>query len=271
MIGLLERKLRQALSARAFDRRLLISFAGTEFGRHIEIGVTTCLQSKIAAGGVSVSRFEIERCASKQSSLDATMRDTIVNVVEKAIGGIPEGDVRQWNGCYEQVTGLPSTLPPPTAAPGCSDGTREALTDVRRYPRIAACGATWRRTSLLSPRTGASCGGSNGCAAPADACAANWHVCKANDLRRYLTPEECDALSPGEFVAASGDQVCAGCGIGGGNGAVCCGRGCVLQNGSCVWPGRTAWMGMIDGHIEACGDIEMLWDPGRYGLLCCQD
>lgn len=160
------------------------------------------------------------------------------------------------------------------SAYGCADGSREAFNDLTKYPGIAGCGATWKMNTLLAPRTGASCGDVVECAVPADACAPGWHVCGVGeygprDLSDKVGADECRDASPGEFVAALGDQTC-DC-FRGGLGAVCCGKNCVQQNGSCVWKGATAWFGMVDGHVQACADVEMRWDTSAYGILCCAD
>jgi hypothetical protein len=160
---------------------------------------------------------------------------------------------------------------------GCSDGTREGLTDIVLFPDIAACGARWSMASLRVPRSSASawCGGESDCASPADACSASWHVCGATggsaDLSTRISADQCRRLSTGEFVAALADVACDECGVGNGYGAVCCGESCVNQESSCVWPGETAWFGVVEGHVQACGDIELKWDVGAYGVMCCRD
>lgn len=158
---------------------------------------------------------------------------------------------------------------------GCSKGARAALLDLQQYPNIAACAAHWPMASMRARKTGKPCGGVQGCNVPADACSAGWHVCGdssngADELRASLNAELCAGLAPGRFIAGLSDSVCDGCGTGGGRGAVCCGTRCVQQNASCVWPHKTAWAGITNGHINACGEVEIsAYEQG--GVLCCRD
>jgi hypothetical protein len=43
----------------------------------------------------------------------------------------------------------------------------------------------------------------------------------------------------------------------------------VQQNGSCIFAGSTAWLGVIDGHRHLCSDIEAKYST--QGVLCCLD
>jgi hypothetical protein len=156
---------------------------------------------------------------------------------------------------------------------GCSDGTREAFVPLEDWPRLAGCTARWPRASLRDPKTGEPCGFELGvCAAPADACGAGWHVCAQppygpQELSEQATAEEC-AAQPGAYVAAVGDQFCEPCSAVG-DGAACCGDRCVQQNGSCIYPGKTAWFGVVEGYKNVCGAIES--DLVQRGVLCCRD
>jgi len=58
--------------------------------------------------------------------------------------------------------------PPIVIGNGCADGTREALTDETKYPRIAACTGT--------------CAGYIDGASAATLCSNGWHVCRGNDV-----------------------------------------------------------------------------------------
>ena len=160
-------------------------------------------------------------------------------------------------------------------ADGCSDGTREALRDVALFPDVAACGARWQMSSLAAARTSQrTCGGDVECTSPADACQTGWHVCGINgpkELVDNLSGKQCAGMTDGGFVAAQPNSSCDKCGVGAGYGAACCGKNCVQQLGSCVWPGSTAWFGVVDQHIQACGEIEMRWRTDQHGVLCCRD
>ena len=155
---------------------------------------------------------------------------------------------------------------------GCSDGTREGFLPASRWPHLAGCTAKWPRSSLRAPKTGAVCGFELGeCQVPADACGKGWHVCAMPpfgpaEVSEQATAEEC-AAQPGAFVAAVGDQMCEPCSEQG-SGAACCGARCVQQNGSCIYPGMTAWFGVYNNHINRCGDIES--NLVQRGILCCR-
>lgn len=157
---------------------------------------------------------------------------------------------------------------------GCSDGTREGFLPVSTWPRIAGCTAYWQVGSLRAAKTGVACGyESDECAVPADACGPGWHVCASpeygpTEISSQATQEEC-AAQPGAFAAAVGDQHCEPCGeLGTNDGAACCGARCVQQWGNCIYPGLTAWFGVIDGYKNVCGAIESYYD--QQGVLCCR-
>ncbi|HET7544318.1 MAG TPA: hypothetical protein VFK05_30820, partial [Polyangiaceae bacterium] len=155
---------------------------------------------------------------------------------------------------------------------GCSDGTREAFLPISRWPTIAGCTAKWPRSSLRAAKTGSACGyETNLCTVPADACGTGWHVCASppygpSEISSQATEAEC-AIQPGAFVAAVGDQFCEPCSADG-DGAACCGERCVQQYGSCIYPGMTAWFGVVDDFFNACGDIQS--DLVQAGVLCCR-
>jgi hypothetical protein len=162
---------------------------------------------------------------------------------------------------------------------GCSDGTREAFADRDRYPTIAGCAAQWPSSSLRAAAVGPACGNSlnrPSCSAPADACAQGWHVCGnavsgPQDLLSRVSEGEC-LTQPGRWAVALGDYTCASCGDGFGAGAVCCGTGCLVQGGDCLWPGRTPWFGLKkDNYVNACGSIEQPEMSTEVGVLCCHD
>jgi hypothetical protein len=155
---------------------------------------------------------------------------------------------------------------------GCSDGTREGFLPLSSWPTIAGCTARWPRSSLRASKTGSPCGyETNVCAVPADACGTGWHVCASppygpTEISSRATETEC-ATQPGAFVAAVGDQYCEPCSVDGA-GAACCGERCVQQNGNCIYPGMTAWFGMVNDYINVCGAIES--NLVQRGVLCCR-
>jgi hypothetical protein len=170
---------------------------------------------------------------------------------------------------------------------GCADHTREAYVDLARFPTIAGCAATWLGAKdLRAPATGAACGNDGtACVAPADACAAGWHICvtggDATELRTALTGSQCDA-EPGSYVAAASHctppvQTCTlgmtvfPCPTNAGyvpcTQPICCGTTCDAVNAcqDAVWPGQThenAAMG------PSCGTT---LPTSQDGVLCCVD
>ena len=155
---------------------------------------------------------------------------------------------------------------------GCSDGQREAFLPTSTWPHIAGCTAAWPSSSLRDPKTGGPCGLELGvCQVPADACGKGWHVCAIppfgpTEVSTQATEEEC-AAQPGAFVAAVGDQICEPC-TADDTGAACCGTGRVQQNGSRIYPGMTAWFGVVNGYVNLCGAIES--NSAQRGVLCCR-
>ena len=171
------------------------------------------------------------------------------------------------------------------AVVGCADGRREAFLDAGRYPAIAGCLGVWAgRQSLRSAPTGRACGDGLGpCAAPADLCAAGWHVCGSGgavaDLRQ-VSPEACEQAGGGRFVAGiSHCQDQHGCTVdprpqanyacyptGWCSQPVCCGRDCG-EFGPCrdgVWPQQTH---IPFGQNQGCGSTE---SRRASGVLCCR-
>lgn len=166
--------------------------------------------------------------------------------------------------------------PMDVAAAGCADGTREAFHDAGRFPAVAGCSAAWDGAqSLGAPPTRAACGdGLGGCAGPADACAAGWHVCAAPRELRALDQASCTHAGPGQFLggasACVGEDACAeptdglSCmSEGACSGAVCCGTLCTLGPPACA---RSA--ARLPRAGVACGAVESA--PPR-GVLCCKD
>ena len=174
----------------------------------------------------------------------------------------------------------------PPAVVGCADGRREGFLDVDRFPRIAGCMATWADApTLRAPATGASCGDGIGtCAAPADACAAGWHVCVSSgnpaDLTSSASSEQCLHAGGGYFASAMSH--CNGpsstCNYADDPGEtasclpsawcsepVCCGSSCARTAGcrDGVWPGATRLGSSADG----CGRFRA---PTVSGVLCCR-
>jgi hypothetical protein len=170
------------------------------------------------------------------------------------------------------------------AAVGCADGTREGFVDATAFPSIAGCEATWSGSpSMRSAVTGAACGdGIGGCAVPADACAAGWHVCGANAVSdlRALSPLDCANAGDGTFVSATShcaSQAQPACSYdttstasyscyasGWCSEPVCCGGGCT-RFGNCpsgVW---TEWTHITWG-TGSCGAMP----APAGGVMCCR-
>jgi hypothetical protein len=159
---------------------------------------------------------------------------------------------------------------------GCSDDTREGFPDLVAFPTIAGCSAAWPLASMRAPRVQGACGNSlSTCSVPAEACALGWHVCgnAANgpaDLTARVTSTQCNT-TPGRWAGALGDLSCEDCSSATASGSICCGADCVQQNRDCLWPGMTAWFGVVNGVINLCTGTE---NPQLYpdvGVLCCRD
>ena len=164
---------------------------------------------------------------------------------------------------------------------GCSDGEREAFTNITDYPRIAGCAASWQGTpSMRAPAEGAACGDDLGaCAVPASACELGWHVCATSGAFTELTAisaEACHgAAATGRFLAASSHctstSACQYAAIlpcfeaGFCSEPVCCGPDCYPSPGcpDGVWSAGT-WTSAPAS--EGCGA-----QPSAQGLgvLCC--
>jgi hypothetical protein len=170
----------------------------------------------------------------------------------------------------------------PGGGTGCSDGQREGFVDLVRFPRIAACGATWQGSvSLRATSTGAACGDDlRTCTVPADACAAGWHVCARDGARTdlaALSASQCqDEGGPGTFAA--GTSHCAPlmteceyppllpCFESGPcSQPMCCGQQCRGGNQcrDAFWPGETNATG-----TAGCGAFVA---DEATGVLCCAD
>lgn len=93
----------------------------------------------------------------------------------------------------------------------------------------------------------------------------------AQDLLSRVTEDECLGQQ-GRWAAALGDYSCTRCESGFGAGAVCCGNGCLVQGGDCLWPGRTPWFGLKeDNYVNSCGDIVQPQASNDVGVMCCRD
>jgi len=98
-------------------------------------------------------------------------------------------------GCGPDAVGTDPTVV------GCSDGTRELMTDPASYPLIAGCSGAWSLGGTVSPAAmSQQCGGvagDNGCnplgmgCSVADLCAAGWHVCDSAAEVSVKSPDGC--------------------------------------------------------------------------------
>ena len=172
---------------------------------------------------------------------------------------------------------------------GCSDGEREGFFDLAAYPNVASCAATWSGTpSMRDAPTGVACGDELGpCAVPADACAADWHVCGASgELAEIVAIGSLACMTDagqGEFSAAIShcdtnvDDTCvaspdgtlpcfpsAWCGE-----PVCCGDGCgnPMCTSDVFTDGNTHVTGVSNEINAGCADQPA---PSSGGVLCCR-
>jgi hypothetical protein len=157
---------------------------------------------------------------------------------------------------------------------GCSDNTREGFPDRVAFPSIAGCSAAWPMASMRAPRVQSACGNSlRMCNVPAEACALGWHVCGSTgpaDVTTRVTSAQCNT-TPGRWAGALGDLSCEDCSSAAASGSICCGAGCVQQNRDCLWPGETAWFGVVNDVINLCTGTENPQLHVSVGVLCCRD
>lgn len=220
----------------------------------------------------------LDATADSGPSRDATAADAVTSDAEPPDIGTPCGGegLRCCNSTCESNLACTS-LDQCVSNVGCSDGARDGFANRTTFAAIAGCFAGWPASSLRAATTGAACGNDTQvrCAVAADACARGWHICGTpphgpTDITAKITSGQCRAET-GRFAAAMGDQQCDPCSaVDVGFGAVCCGDGCLLQGGDCLWPNDTAWFGSLDGHTNLCGDTENNY-PDFAGVLCCLD
>jgi hypothetical protein len=167
---------------------------------------------------------------------------------------------------------------------GCSDGAREGFFDENAFPTIAACAASWAGSpSLRATATGTACGDdlATDCGAPADACAAGWHVCGTagdpTELSGRASQAECasaggaDATSKFVIAMSHCTTICTydtpyGCeAMNVCSEPVCCGGGCRSDQGclAAVYP-TTA---ITSDTSNGCG---MMPASLVTGVLCCK-
>ncbi len=199
--------------------------------------------------------------------------------------GPPPDDARAIDAAIGDATAVDAGADAPTQnLSGCSDGQREGLADLVKFPRIAGCAATWSgMPSMRAASTGVACGDDLGaCAVPASACATGWHVCGASGAISELTAlsvDDCHAAAPtGRFLAAMShcannvDTCVYGSTLpcydtGWCSEPVCCGQGC-SQGAGCadgVWPAGTQ---ISADDSNGCGGLPSAAD---LGVLCCRN
>lgn len=168
---------------------------------------------------------------------------------------------------------------------GCADGKREGFADIKEFPDIAGCNASWEGVAnLRAPATGNACGNDlKPCKVPADACAPGWHICGQDGSIEEISrigAERCANAGDGRYVAAiSHCKTQSGCVYDNGDGhypcfssgwcseAVCCGKECgdfgICRDG--VWPNATH---IAIGMDQGCG---AMLSHRAQGVLCCKD
>lgn len=101
---------------------------------------------------------------------------------------------------------------------GCSDGARDAFTNLTTFPNIAGCSGGWTVPGIfpapLRTTDGGVCGTSGdddsanapgtGCSS-ADLCATGWHLCRGDEIQSRTNNQGCAAetFAPSSFYAAS--------------------------------------------------------------------
>jgi hypothetical protein len=260
-------------------------------------GTDSTGQSVSAACGESVcgADFQEYDCVSGQWRANGTTcgspptcectngTDVEGNAVSTACGQSVCGSDSHVYDCIDRRWQWTEAVCDATSAIGCSDGEAESANAV---PGVVACAGDWNGAiHLRAASSGRACGDDGElCERPADLCSPGWHVCAADgevaDLRDRVTPEQCEALAAGQYVAASSHTssttsgVCtpAGetttCNASGTWGAepLCCGSDC--NYGICdddMWIDATPLGG---GFLEGCAEMT---SQQTNGVLCCSD
>jgi hypothetical protein len=171
------------------------------------------------------------------------------------------------NGCswYEDLSGVVCCL-----ETGCADRTREGLTDIQHWPRIAVCEGSWS-----GPISGP---------AAAAICADGWHVCTGEDVQQAgVTFAQATAFNGCFSFDAASDcgnchPTCIGATVGSELNGKCAesatdfsdpamagmGRGCAMQpeGTSCLEAGRVN--AQVGGNRNGCNNFD-----GLDGVVCC--
>ena len=175
---------------------------------------------------------------------------------------------------------------------GCSDGTREYLTNPNQHPRIAGCQGAWDVPGVTSPAA-AACGrmsGNDNMANPlgsgcsiSDLCSAGWHVCStAVEVSAHLAGECPKTYAADELWIARQtvglNNTCDGSGEG--NNVFGCGAigvdtdpSCLPLNKMLIYPPcETDPIWRCGPDSEGEGDSMVKLDPSKAGgVLCCAD
>ena len=179
-------------------------------------------------------------------------------------------DTPSRNGCswYEDLTGVVCCR-----ETGCADRTREGLTDLKLWPRIAVCTGEWS--------------GMVGGPSASAICAAGWHVCTGDDMRTggvtfadatafdgcfaFDSSNDCGTCHATCLGATAGSELYGKCAESAtdfsGPSMHGIGRGCALQPAetSCLSGGGRV-NAQVGGERNGCRQFE-----GIDGVACCAD
>jgi hypothetical protein len=179
----------------------------------------------------------------------------------------------------------------PTPAVGCSDGTREAFSDIGMFPTIAACSGGWDLQGLLegtAPACNRDAGDKssnpNGAGCADDLCAAGWHVCTDGDDVLSHSPQGCPSFGParadgGVFFATKQPSSNGTCGDAGTDDLFGCGSmGANVPAGACGALTVTSGNGCQFLTLPwTCGaaslderSLALKARPEGGGVLCCK-
>ncbi len=171
---------------------------------------------------------------------------------------------------------------------GCSDGAREAFTDMQAFPNVAGCAAAWNgAVGMRAAATGAVCGDDiQLCAVPADACSTGWHICgtagQPTELTSRVSATACADAGKALFANARFATAFSHCSAFDGTTCsyalplpctlqnacsepVCCGPGC--RNDAGCPAGAYAATSIAGTTMNGCG---MMLATDVTGVICCR-
>lgn len=242
----------------------------------------------IACGGTDINPLQGEGGSGTDSSMQG------------------DGTIGMDSGSSDSGTGMDSSMmdagmdSPIVVNPvGCSDGTREAFTNVQTHPNIAGCSGGFSVAGVttqnsMSPQCNRIAGNSsantsgNGCSVE-DLCANGWHVCNSSaEVQMKSGTGACDTVSmlsstamwitrqsadgPGNCIMGGHNNIL-GCVLGN-TGALQVGTNCAPLDGE-MWYGQCAnfapWQCGNQNTALQEADLVTKGGSDHGGVICCKN